>query len=128
MIRKLAVIFGIVLLVIGILGFIQVFTPSGMLFGAFAVDAMHNWMFIITGLIALAVGFSSERGSTAYFQVFGILYAILTVLGFSRGNQPVLGMVNNYADSVLHLVIAVVALYIGYVHSHMHWRALHWRH
>lgn len=128
MIKKLAIIFGAVFLLIGILGYIPALTPSGMLFGVFAVDAMHNAVHLITGAVALAVGLSNERASMVYFQVFGIIYAIITVLGLARGNAPVLGMAHNVADIWLHLVTALVALYIGFVQSHLHWHTPHWRH
>jgi len=128
MMKNLAIIFGVVFVVLGILGFIPAFTPSGMLFGAFAVNPLHNAVYLISGAVALAVGLSSERASIVYFQVFGIIYAIVAVLGFARGNMPLMGMANNYADAVLHLVIAIVALYIGFMHSHMHWRTPHWPH
>jgi Domain of unknown function (DUF4383) len=127
MIKRLAVVFGAVLVVIGILGFISGFTPSGMLFGAFAVDPMHNTVHIITGVIALIVGLSSERASITYFQVFGVLYALLAIAGFMRGNMPVMGMANNTADAGLHLLIALVTLFIGFVMPHRHWHLPHWR-
>jgi len=129
MVKNLAIIFGIVLVVLGVAGFIPALAPSGMLFGVFAVDAMHNTVHLLTGAIALAVGLSSERASTVYFQIFGVIYAILAVLGFARGSAPIMGMANNYADAGLHLLIAVVTLYIGFIHSHMHWRGgMHWPH
>lgn len=39
-----------------------------------------------------------------------MIYAVVAVLGFFMGNAPLLGIVsNNSADSVLHVVIAVIA-------------------
>jgi len=44
-----------------------------------------------------------------------VIYTVVAVLGFFIGNAPLLGIVsNNSADSVLHVVIAVVALYLGF--------------
>jgi hypothetical protein len=44
-----------------------------------------------------------------------VIYGLVAVLGFYYGDQPLLGIVsNNTADSVLHVVIAVVALYLGF--------------
>ena len=58
---------------------------------------------------------SSDMASKTFFQVFGVIYAVVAVLGFLMGNAPLLGIVsNNSADSVLHVVIAVVALYLGF--------------
>jgi hypothetical protein len=58
---------------------------------------------------------TSDKVSKTFFQVFGVIYALVAVLGFFTGDQPLLGIVsNNAADSVLHVVIAVVALYLGF--------------
>jgi hypothetical protein len=127
MIKRWAILFGAILIVVGGLGLIPALTPAGLLFGVFVVNPLHNMVHIITGLIALAVGFSNERASTVYFQVFGILYALVAVLGFFRGNAPMWGMAHNTPDAGLHLLIAAVALYIGYMLPHMHWRIPHWR-
>jgi len=44
-----------------------------------------------------------------------VIYGLVAVLGFFYGDAPLLGIVaNNAADSVLHVVIAVVALYLGF--------------
>jgi len=44
-----------------------------------------------------------------------VISTVVAVLGFFMGNAPLLGIVsNNSADSVLHVVIAVVALYLGF--------------
>jgi len=46
-------------------------------------------------------------------KFFGIVYALVTILGF-LGGGIVLGMMMNMADNVLHLVITVFALYYGF--------------
>jgi hypothetical protein len=49
-----------------------------------------------------------------YFQVFGVVYGLVTVVGFLQGDT-VLGLIGvNMADNVLHLAIAAVALYAGF--------------
>ena len=56
-----------------------------------------------------------EKASRVFFQAFGVIYGLVAVLGFFYGDAPLLGIVaNNAADSVLHVVIAVVALYLGF--------------
>ena len=57
-------------------------------------------------------GFEASR---TYFRSFGIVYALVAVLGFYYGDQPLLGLIaNNSADTWLHVVIAVVSLYLGF--------------
>ena len=67
------------------------------------------------GIVAIIAGISGEKGSQIFFQVFGVIYGLVAVLGFYYGDQPLLGIIsNNSADSVLHVVIAIVALYLGF--------------
>lgn len=113
MIQKLAWVFGIVLLLIGVLGFVPGITTDNLLLGIFHVDMLHSIIHIVSGLAALAAawGMYSTR---LYFQVFGVIYALVTILGFVQGDS-VLGLFGvNMADNVLHLVIAVVALWAGF--------------
>jgi hypothetical protein len=122
MIKRAAIIFGWVFLLLGIMGFIPGLTsraPVGedhsYLLGIFAVNGLHNWVHILTGIVALIVGYRSEAASQLYFRIFGILYALVTLLGFIYGNFPLLGvMAHNITDAVFHLLIAVIALYFGF--------------
>ena len=106
-------LFGVVFLAIGIAGFMPNFAHNGLLFGHFEVNGMHNAVHLISGAIAL---FAATKASYArlYFQVFGVLYAIVAVLGFVYAGN-ILMMHFNLADNYLHLVIAVVALYLGFL-------------
>jgi Domain of unknown function (DUF4383) len=113
--KKIAVIFGVVFVAVGVLGWVPAVNPGGKLLGLFDVNAAHNVVHLATGIIAIIVGMSSDKASKMFFQVFGVIYALVAVLGFYSGDQPLLGIVaNNAADSVLHVVIAVVALYLGF--------------
>lgn len=113
MVQTLAWVFGIVLTLVGVLGFVPGITSDMMLLGIFSVDGLHNIIHIVSGLAALAAawGLWSPR---LYFQVFGVVYGLVTVVGFLQGDT-VLGLIGvNMADNVLHLVIAAVALYAGF--------------
>lgn len=113
MVTTLAKVFGVVFILIGILGFIPGITSDGHLLGIFEVDAVHNIIHLLTGIIAFAVA-SSVHGSRVFFKVFGIIYALVMILGFVTGD--VLGLIHvNLADNVLHLIIAVVALWAGFM-------------
>lgn len=115
MLKTAALIFGIIMLLVGILGFIPQATPGGMLLGIFHVNDVHNWIHILTGVVSILCGINSEHASRLFFQIFGIIYGIVAILGFFYGNHPILGIVaNNLADAILHVVIAAVALYLGF--------------
>jgi hypothetical protein len=113
--KQIAVIFGIVFVVVGALGWVPAVNPGGKLLGIFDVNPAHNFVHLATGVVAIIAGVISEKGSRIFFQVFGVIYGLVAALGFFSGDQPLLGIVaNNAADSVLHVVIAVVALYLGF--------------
>ncbi|TSC87048.1 MAG: hypothetical protein G01um10148_153 [Parcubacteria group bacterium Gr01-1014_8] len=113
MVQTLAWVFGVVLTLVGVLGFVPGITSDGMLLGIFMVDGLHSVIHLVSGLAALAAawGIWSTR---MYFQVFGVIYGLVTVIGFLQGDT-VLGLIGiNMADNVLHLLIAAVALYAGF--------------
>ncbi len=116
MLKTLAYVFGVVLVVIGLLGFVPTATQNGLLFGVFHINTAHNVVHLITGLIALLAAWGGLTGLTPrlFFQVFGVIYLIIALLGFWYGDAPIFTIANNFADSVLHLVIGAVAFCLGF--------------
>jgi Domain of unknown function (DUF4383) len=115
MTKTLAVVFGVVFLLIGVLGFVPTLAPDGMLLQIFHVNAAHNVVHLLSGAAALWAGMTSVDASRAYFKIFGIVYALVALMGFFVGNGMVLGLItNNVADTWLHVAIAVVALILGF--------------
>lgn len=112
--RVLAFLFGVVFLALGVLGYMPAYTPDGLLFGYFHVDNVHNIVHIISGVIGLLAAASSGAYSKLYLQIFGILYGIVTVCGFVFSGDLYIMHVN-MSDNILHLAIAVVALYFGFL-------------
>jgi hypothetical protein len=117
--KKFALVFGVVLLVVGVLGFVPALTPKNsagmpLLLGLFMVGSLHNIIHLLSGAGAL-VGSKSDSYAKLYFRIFGVVYGLVTVIGFIQGNT-VLGLINvNLADNLLHLVIAASSLYLGFV-------------
>ncbi len=113
-VQKLAKVFGIVFILIGVLGFVPGVTTNGHLLGVFEVDTLHNVIHLLTGIVAWLAA-SSSSNSKLFFKVFGVVYLLVTALGFLMGGD-ILGLfMVNMADNVLHLVIAVVALWAGFM-------------
>lgn len=114
MIKKLSLVFGIVFLAIGILGFVPgVTNDQDMLLGIFKVGVLHNLVHILSGVAAL-IAAKSEDYAQLYFRVFGSVYALVAIIGFIQGNT-VLGLFDiNMADNWLHTVLAVAILGIGF--------------
>jgi len=120
MVKTAAILFGIVFLAVGILGFVPAVTTDmngmPMLLGIFHVNAAHNYVHLASGAIFLICGFAGAGPSRTFFKIFGIVYAIVAVLGFMNGDKPLLGLIsNNMADVWLHVGFAVVMLLIGFV-------------
>ena len=118
MLRKLAIVFGVVFVVVGLGGFIPGLTTTDnegmkLLLGLFMVGTIHNIIHLASGAAALLAS-KSGAYSKLYFQVFGAVYALVTLVGFIQGDT-VLGLIHvNTADNFLHLALAVVILGIGF--------------
>lgn len=118
MLRKAALLFAVVFVLIGVLGFVPALAPENdmgmpLLLGLFMVGALHNIIHLASGVGAF-LGSKSEEYASLYFKVFGLVYALVTVVGFVQGDT-VLGLIHvNLADNLLHLVIAVVTLGLGF--------------
>ena len=116
MVKTAAVLFGVVFLLVGILGFVPAVTKDQMLLGIFHVNAAHNVVHLLSGAIALFAGMTSAGAARVYFRVFGVVYGLVAVMGFMMGDGMLLGLIsNNTADTWLHVVIAATSLLLGFM-------------
>jgi len=125
--RTFALIFGIVFLAAGVAGFIPALLqpPQGgaiapgmqhqMLLGMFPVNTLHNCVHLLFGLWGLA----ASRGAAAaqlYARGVAIIYAVLVICGFIPSLDTLFGLVPLYGNDIwLHLALAIVAAYFGWV-------------
>ena len=116
MVKSAAILFGVVFLLIGILGYVPATTPAnGMLLRIFHVNTAHNIVHLASGVVFLLCGIAGAGPSQTFFKIFGIIYGLVAVLGFYYGDNALLGIVaNNTADTWLHVVLAVVMLSLGF--------------
>jgi hypothetical protein len=115
MLKICATLFGLIMLAIGVSGFVPEINPNGHLMGIFNLNLVHNLIHVITGFISLACGLSSEIASRIFFQVFGILYALFALLGFYFVERPIFGIIaHNLPDAIFHSLIAIIALFLGF--------------
>ena len=115
--KTIAVIFGVIFIVIGILGFVPDALKDGnLLFGLFKVNTAHNIIHIVTGVIGVFCGLSCWHASRLFFQVFGVIYGIITLLGlYYQNNDMFNGLIaHNVHDIWLHAIVAAFALYLGF--------------
>ena len=125
MLQTLTLLFGIVFLAVGILGFIPGITThygdlsfagddsASKLLGIFQVSVLHNIIHLLFGVVGLwaARSFDSSR---IYMIGGGIIYLALFVLGLFDGLNWVPA---NNADDWLHLGLGVAMVGIGYVYG-----------
>ena len=119
MFKAAAILFGLVFLLIGIVGFVPAITPAnGMLLGIFHVNTAHNVVHLASGVVFLLCGMAGAGPSQTFFKIFGIIYGVVALLGFFYGDNALLGIVaNNTADTWLYVVVAVVMLFFGFAPS-----------
>lgn len=111
--QKAAKWFGIIFILIGVLGFVPGITPGGYLLGIFAVNLLHNIIHLLSGIVALICAGDGLKAK-GYFKIFGIVYSLVTVIGLIQG-QTVLELIPvNAADNVLHLLLSIIFLALGF--------------
>ena len=116
MVKTAAILFGVVFLLVGILGFVPAVTKDQMLLGIFHVNAAHNCVHLLSGVVALLAGMTSLGAARMYFRIFGLVYGLVAVMGFFVGDGMLLGLIsNNTADTWLHVGIAAVSLILGFM-------------
>lgn len=111
--KTAALILGIVFIVVGILGFVPnpLVSPTGI----FAVNTAHNLVHLVSG-IAILAGAYSNIGAALTLKIFGVIYAIVALLGLATSDNMVLGVIlMNHADHWLHVALAVVILAAGFL-------------
>lgn len=115
MVKTAAILFGLVFLLVGILGFVPAITKDEMLLGIFHVNFAHNIVHLASGAVFLLCGMAGAGASSTFFKIFGVIYAAVAALGFYYGDQPILGLIsNNMPDVWLHVVLALVMLFLGF--------------
>jgi Domain of unknown function (DUF4383) len=113
--RTAAFVLGIVLLIVGVLGYIPnpLVSPTGL----FVVNQMHNLFHIVSGIFLL-LGVYSSLGPNLALKILGVVYAIVAVLGFvmmKGGDGLMFGIIAmNMMDHWLHVVLAIVILAAGF--------------
>jgi hypothetical protein len=109
-------IFGATLLLVGVIGF---FADAGFdvgsdidgdkLLGIFEVSGIHNLIHIASGALLLATAPKRATARAAALG-FGVVYLLVTIIGFIQGDN-VLGIIPvNSADNFLHVAISLLAI------------------
>jgi hypothetical protein len=112
-VQRVAQLFGWIFLLVGIIGFFYARTMEmQMLLGIFPVNILHNSVHVLFGLWGISAA-RSFGGAKAYGQIGGVIYILLTVIGYidptGFGLVPLGGN-----DIWLHAVLGLVLAYFGF--------------
>jgi hypothetical protein len=114
-IRTLGFIIGGAFLFGGALGFVPGVVQNNLYLGVFMVNTPHNFLHIASGLIFLLASFFGPGPARLWFQIFGMLYAVMAAWGFKVGVGMICGVIsNNPYDSWGHAGLALGMLLIGF--------------
>ena len=115
--------FGGTLLLVGLIGFFANASfvtgkelEDDPLLGIFDVNGWHNVVHLASGAVLLAFAAKRATARTAAL-LFGVVYGLVTVIGFIDGTDVLAIIPTNGADNVLHLVISALAIVAGLVSS-----------
>lgn len=117
---------GLVLLLLGIVGYLNIFTEESTPW--FWLDPAENLAHTVLGLVALAAVFvpGLNTALAPYYRVIVVLVGVLAlffaVYGFIQsgaGEPNTFGVANleNPSDNILHLVVGIVALAAAFIPS-----------
>ena len=111
------VLAGIVLLLVGALGFVSNPIVGSQPGALIPTDSLHNIVHLITGLIALAIAFGLNEENLANGVLgFGVLYTIIFLAVLISPN--LFGLFTVPANAVIHVIhfaLAAVSLAVGYL-------------
>ena len=114
--QVVAGVLGAVLVLAGLIGFAadSTFESGAGIDGdellGLEVNGWHNLVHLASGLLLL-IGLGSNARARKVCRLFGFTYLVVAIVGFADGDDLFTLLPVNAADNVLHLVLAIVALW-----------------
>ena len=118
MVDAVALIFGCLYLLVGIVGFIMV-PGGGMILGIFPVNIFHHVFHITAGGLGLLAGWRGQ--GRRYCQIVGVVFLVLGLLGLIAPPLTAVLLAHPGADlttdNLLHLMTGIALSYFGFLSS-----------
>jgi len=120
MAKTIALIFGVVYLIVGIIGFIpavggtMAMSPPTSLLGIFPINLLHNIVHVVIGIIGLSMS-RTEAAGAQFGKVFGLILILLGIIGFFwPANLDMTLLPLRGTDVWLHLVSGIILAAVGF--------------
>jgi hypothetical protein len=125
--RMFAIVFGVIYLAAGLLGFvpalrslpadappITVTSGYGYLLGLFPINLLHNLVHLAIGVWGV-LAYRSFPAARLYARGLAVIYGVLTVFGLIPGLNTLFGLTPLFGHDVwLHALTAVIAAWFGW--------------
>jgi uncharacterized membrane protein len=106
MAKTVAKLLGLVLLLVGILGFTHLLDSVGA-----HLSPVHNCIHIVSGILALYFGFAgSLSGAKSFCTIFGLIYLLLGIVGLALGDLHIGPLMLGKVDHGIHLILGAIFL------------------
>lgn len=112
MAKSVVMVLGIILTLVGLLGFV-----NNPVLGIFAVNTLHNIVHLLTGILGIIFAAQGEAAAKGFAKVFGIIYALVAILGFVAPAAMLSLLMIMMPDNILHIILALIFLYVGFASS-----------
>ncbi len=117
--KSAALLFGVVFILVGLLGFIDNPIIGDSDKAIFHADRFHNLVHIGSGVLFVLIAMAATGAASGFMVVFGLVYLALGVIGLMKigddGMTSILGMLHvNGADNYLHIALGIVILLAGF--------------
>ena len=116
--KSWSVIFGVIFIAVGCLGFIDNPIIADSDTAMFHADKLHSIVHIASGVLFLLFGMAAPGSAGGFLIFFGIVYLALGVIGLIQfgtgGMGKIFGILHvNGADNFLHIALGLVIFIAG---------------
>ena len=106
MAKTVCKLLGVVLLLVGVLGFTHLLDSLGA-----HLSPVHNLVHIISGILALYFGFAGTLGGAKSFcTIFGLVYLALGFIGLAKGDLMIGPLMLGKVDHGIHIIVGAAFL------------------